>query len=273
LGEGLGARICFFHADDASSQELAGTNTCPGQIAWWDDQTVAWNYVWPLFVGVAKVPWCFGPAGHIDENICRGSNRRPGAAPYPIIDFSRPQGRRNDTLSGQREPLAEHDARAAGARRFIAQSFAGKPFAREGGPVKTEGDRLDPNPLPSYRRTAEAIRYLESAVTAQTALEGLILRYGSFYGPGTAIGEHGWIVNGIRKRRIPLIGCGSGVWSFIHIDDAARFTAAAVERGAPGIYNIVDDDPAPLSQWLPALAETLSALPMFRSVRDSLYNL
>jgi nucleoside-diphosphate-sugar epimerase len=152
-------------------------------------------------------------------------------------------------------------ARAAGARRFIAQSFAGKPFAREGGPVKMEGDRLDPNPLPSYRRTAEAIRYLESAVTAQTALEGLILRYGSFYGPGTAIGEHGWIVNGIRKRRIPLIGCGSGVWSFIHIDDAARFTAAAVERGAPGIYNIVDDDPAPLSQWLPALAETLDAKP------------
>jgi nucleoside-diphosphate-sugar epimerase len=152
-------------------------------------------------------------------------------------------------------------ARAVGARRFIAQSFAGKPFAREGGKVKTEADPLDPNPLPSYHRTAEAIRHLESAVTAQATLEGLILRYGSFYGPGTALGEHGWIVNGIRKRRIPLIGRGTGVWSFIHIDDAARFTAAAIERGAPGIYNIVDDDPAPLSQWLPALAEALGAKP------------
>ena len=86
-------------------------------------------------------------------------------------------------------------ARAAGARRFIAQSFAGKPYAREGGWVKTEGDPLDPNPPPSYRRTLEAIRYLEFAVATQTTLEGLVLHYGYFYGPGTAIGEHGWMVN------------------------------------------------------------------------------
>ncbi|MGB6325039.1 MAG: NAD-dependent epimerase/dehydratase family protein [Methylocella sp.] len=151
-------------------------------------------------------------------------------------------------------------ARAAGAGRFVAQSFAGWPYAREGGPVKTEEDPLDPEPPAAFRRTLEAIRYLESAVTGETSLEGLVLRYGSFYGPGTAISEQGWMVNDVRKRRIPIIG-GGGVWSFIHVDDAARFTRAAVERGVPGVYNIVDDDPARVSQWLPALAEALGAKP------------
>jgi nucleoside-diphosphate-sugar epimerase len=155
-------------------------------------------------------------------------------------------------------------ARAGGARRFIAQSFAGWPYARAGGPVKTEEDPLDPNPPPAFRRTLEAIRYLESAVARQAALEGLVLRYGFFYGPGTAIGEHGSTVNDVRKRRIPIIGGGSGVWSFTHVDDAARFTRAAITRGAPGIYNIVDDDPARVSQWLPALAEALGAKPPHR---------
>jgi 2-alkyl-3-oxoalkanoate reductase len=149
-------------------------------------------------------------------------------------------------------------ARAAGARRFIAQSFAGWSYAREGGAVKTEEDPLDPNP-PEFRRTLEAIRYLESAVTGETAVEGLILRYGFFYGPGTAIGNHGSMVNDVRKRRVPIIGNGTGVWSFIHIDDVARFARAAITRGAPGIYNIADDVPAPVSQWLPALAEALGA--------------
>ncbi|MGH6836176.1 MAG: NAD-dependent epimerase/dehydratase family protein [Methylocella sp.] len=152
-------------------------------------------------------------------------------------------------------------ARTAGVGRFIAQSFAGWSYAREGGAVKTEEDPLDPNPPPMFRRTLEAIRYLESAVTGQTALAGLVLRYGYFYGPGTAIDEHGSIVNDVRKRRTPIIGSGTGVWSFIHIDDVARFTRAAVERGAPGVYNIVDDDPTPVSQWLPALAEALGAKP------------
>ena len=152
-------------------------------------------------------------------------------------------------------------ARAAGVRRFIAQSFAGWPYARAGGPVKTEEDPLDPEPPAAFRRTLEAIRHLESAVTGKTGLEGLVLRYGSFYGPGTAISEQGWMVDDIRKRRIPIIGGGSGVWSFTHVDDAARFTRAAITRGAPGIYNIVDDDPARVSQWLPALAEALGAKP------------
>jgi nucleoside-diphosphate-sugar epimerase len=155
-------------------------------------------------------------------------------------------------------------ARAAGARRFIAQSFAGWPYAREGGPAKTEEDPLDPNPPPTIRRTLEAIRYLGSTVTGERALEGMVLRYGSLYGPGTAISEHGWMVTDIRRRRTPIIGGGTGVWSFIHIDDAARFTLAAITRGLPGIYNIVDDDPAPVSEWLPALAEALGAKPPLR---------
>jgi 2-alkyl-3-oxoalkanoate reductase len=152
-------------------------------------------------------------------------------------------------------------ARAAGVRRFIAQSFAGWTYPRTGGPIKTEEDPLDPEPPAAFRRTLEAIRYLESAVTGETSMEGLVLRYGGFYGPGTAISERGWMVNDIRKRRVPIIGGGGGVWSFTHVDDAARFTRAAITRGAPGIYNIVDDDPARVSQWLPALAAALGAKP------------
>jgi 2-alkyl-3-oxoalkanoate reductase len=155
-------------------------------------------------------------------------------------------------------------ARRAGVRRFIAQSFAGWPYARAGGPVKTEEDPLDPIPPASFRRTLEAIRYLESAIIAETAVEGLILLYGTFYGPGTAISEQGWMVNDVRKRRIPIVGGGTGVWSFTHVDDAARFTRAAITRGAPGIYNIVDEDPARVSQWLPALAEAVGAKPPHR---------
>jgi nucleoside-diphosphate-sugar epimerase len=152
-------------------------------------------------------------------------------------------------------------ARAAGARRFVAQSFAGWPFARTGGPVKTEDDPLDPDPPAALRPTLDAIRYLEEAVLGAPDLEGLVLRYGGFYGPGTSVGEGGYMLDDLRRRRLPLVGGGTGVWSFVHIDDAAAATAAAVERGAPGIYQIVDDDPAPVSEWLPALAEAAGARP------------
>lgn len=153
-------------------------------------------------------------------------------------------------------------ARAAGVRRFIAQSFAGWPYARAGGPVKTEEDPLDPDPPPTFRQTLEAIRHLEAAVTSE--IEGLVLRYGAFYGPGTAISNTGWMVNDIKKRRLPIIGGGGGIWSFVHIEDAARFTRAAIEQGAPGLYNAVDDDPAPVSQWLPFLAKSVGAKPPYR---------
>jgi nucleoside-diphosphate-sugar epimerase len=154
--------------------------------------------------------------------------------------------------------------RRAGARRFIAQSFCGWPFARVGGPVKTEEDPLDPNPPAAFSRTLAAIRYLEDAVRRAEGLEALALRYGFFYGPGTSIADDGSVVEVVRRRRLPIVGDGGGIWSFIHIGDAARATAAAISRGAPGVYNVVDDDPAPVSAWLPALARAVGAKPPYR---------
>jgi nucleoside-diphosphate-sugar epimerase len=150
-------------------------------------------------------------------------------------------------------------ARAVGARRFVAQSFAGWPYAREGGPVKTEDDRIDPNPPPALRRTLAAIRHLETAVLSAAELQGIVLRYGAFYGPGTSIGPGGSLAADVRRRRVPLVGDGGGVWSFVHIEDAAAATLAAIERGTPGVYNVVDDEPVPVAQWLPALAAALGA--------------
>jgi 2-alkyl-3-oxoalkanoate reductase len=152
-------------------------------------------------------------------------------------------------------------ARAAGARRFIAQSYAGWPSGRGSGGLTTEEDPLDPNPLPTMRRSIDAIRHLERVVPAAEGMEGLVLRYGGFYGPGTSVSENGEHVRLIRQRRFPLVGKSAGVWSFTHIDDAAAATLAALDHGAPGIYNIVDDDPAPVSEWLPALAAAVGAKP------------
>lgn len=150
-------------------------------------------------------------------------------------------------------------ARVTGARRFIAQSFCGWPFARAGGPVKTEADPLDPDPPAGFRRTLAAIQYLEEAVRKAKDLQALALRYGIFYGPGTGIAKDGPIVDLVRKRKVPIVGSGAGVWSFIHIIDVARATLAALTRGDPGIYNVVDDEPAPVSIWLPALAAAVGA--------------
>lgn len=152
-------------------------------------------------------------------------------------------------------------ARLVGARRFIVQSFCGWPFAREGGPVKTEEDPLDPNPPASFSKTLAAIRHLEDAVRATTDLQTLALRYGIFYGPGTGIAKDGPIVELVRKRRLPIVGDGAGIWSFVHIGDVVRATVAAVSHGEPGIYNVVDDEPARVSEWLPALAEAVGAKP------------
>jgi nucleoside-diphosphate-sugar epimerase len=153
-------------------------------------------------------------------------------------------------------------AHAVGARRLVAQSFAGWPYAREGGPVKTEEDRLDPAPPPALRTTLAAIQYLERAVTEARDLDGLALRYGGFYGPETSFGVDGEQTELVRRRRFPIVGDGGGVWSLIHIEDAAAATVAAVEgAGEPGVYNIVDDDPAPVREWLPHLARVLGAKP------------
>lgn len=149
-------------------------------------------------------------------------------------------------------------ARASGVRRFIAQSYAGW-YARTGGAVKTEADPLDSNPPAAVCETVHAIKHLEQAVHNAAGIDGIVLRYGSLYGPGNGLSEGGPLLEQVRQRKFPIVGGGTGVWSFIHVDDAARATAAAVTRGAPGIYNIVDDDPVSVAEWLSTLAEITGA--------------
>jgi nucleoside-diphosphate-sugar epimerase len=152
-------------------------------------------------------------------------------------------------------------ARDSGVKRFVAQSFCGWPFARVGGAVKSEADPLDPEPPHELRRSLDAIVHLEKTVTDSREVGGIVLRYGAFYGPDTGLFD-GPFVEQILRRRVPLIGDARGWWSFIHIEDAAAATALAIERGEPGgIYNIVDDEPAPVREWLPALAAVLGAKP------------
>jgi nucleoside-diphosphate-sugar epimerase len=148
----------------------------------------------------------------------------------------------------------------------VAQSYAGWPYAREGGPAKDETAPLDPDPPKDMRQTLAAIRHLESAVLG-AGLEGIVLRYGGFYGPGTGIAPGADQLEAVRARKFPLVGSGGGIWSLVHIDDAAAATVAAIERGAPGIYNVADDEPAPVREWLPALAAAAGAKPPRRLPR------
>jgi 2-alkyl-3-oxoalkanoate reductase len=152
--------------------------------------------------------------------------------------------------------------RAVGIRRFIAQSVVAiGTYARTGGPVETEDDPPDLDLPAKLRSGADALRHLEDAVTRIEGAEGIVLRYGAFYGPGTSVSAdpEALLTKAIRKRRFPIIGGGGGVWSFVHIEDAASATVAAVDKGGPGIYNVVDDEPAPVREWLPFLAEQLGA--------------
>jgi nucleoside-diphosphate-sugar epimerase len=151
-------------------------------------------------------------------------------------------------------------AEAAGVRRFITQSFAAWVYARQGSWVKTEGDPLDDNPPAQVRRTLEAIRFVERA-TLEGPFEGIALRYGGFYGAGSGISRTGPIADAVRRRRFPIVGSGTAVWSFIHLIDAAEATALAVERGEPGVYNVTDDEPAAVREWLPVLADAIGAPP------------
>jgi 2-alkyl-3-oxoalkanoate reductase len=150
-------------------------------------------------------------------------------------------------------------AREAGVPQFVAQSFAGWPYARDDGPVKTEEDPLDPTPVPAMSETLGAIRHLEDAVTAAG---GAALRYGGFYGS-----PEDPQVELVRKRRFPIVGNGDGVSSFVHLEDAAAATVLVLEQGASGIYNVVDDEPAPVREWLPALAAAVGAKPPRRVPR------
>jgi nucleoside-diphosphate-sugar epimerase len=149
--------------------------------------------------------------------------------------------------------------RAVGVKKFVIQSFTGWPYERVGGPVKTEEDPLDPNPLPTMRQTLGAIRHLEDAVTRADWTEGIALRYGGFYGPHTSLWQGGEQLEMIRERKLPVVGSGAGVWSLVRIEDAAEATVAAIESGKRGAYNIVDDKPVRASELLPGLAEAIDA--------------
>ena len=145
-------------------------------------------------------------------------------------------------------------------RRLVAQGVSGYgAYARPGGPVKSEEDPLDPTPVRAMRETLSAIGHLEQAVIGAEWTEGIMLRYGVFYGRGTSLAPGAEQFELIRRRKFPLVSDGGGVWSFIHVADAAEATAAAIEHGSRGVYNVVDDDPAPVAEWLPALTEQLGA--------------
>jgi nucleoside-diphosphate-sugar epimerase len=150
-------------------------------------------------------------------------------------------------------------AREAGVDRFVAQSFASFRTAREGAWVKTEDDALDPAPPAKARESFAAMQYLEEAVTNAG---GIALRYGVFYGAA-----NDGLIEPVRKRQYPIIGEGSGVASWIHLDDAAAATVLALEHDGPGVFNVVDDDPAPVREWLPVLADALGAAPPRRFPR------
>lgn len=159
--------------------------------------------------------------------------------------------------------------RAVGARRFVAQSFGAFRWARTGGPVLSEADPIDPDPPAALKTALVGILHVERTVPAIEWGEGVVLRYGGFYGPGTGISRAPDAVMAapIRKRLFPIVGGGGGVWSHIHIDDAATATVAAIERGEPGVYNVADDEPAPVRAWLPVLASALGAKPPRRIPR------
>ena len=162
-------------------------------------------------------------------------------------------------------------ARAVGVTRVVAQSNASL-YARTGGPIKAEDAPLDESPPPELRDGVAALRHLESAVTGAQWTEGVVLRYGWFYGPGTSIALDplGSQVEMVRKRQMPVVGKGTGIWSFIHIEDAAAATLAALTAGhggPTGVYNVVDDEPAPVSEWVPELATAVGAKRPFRVPR------
>jgi 2-alkyl-3-oxoalkanoate reductase len=196
------------------------------------------------------------------------------SGPMSVRDARRPDRSAAATMTNRlRTEATDHllaAGRAVGARRFVAQSFGAFRFARTGGPVYTEADPLDPNDPPAALRTVQAAYlYLERAVTTIEWGEGLALRYGGFYGPGTSLSlaPDAVMAAPVRKRRFPIVGDGGGVFSHVHIEDAAAATAIAVERGEPGIYNVVDDEPAPVREWLPVLASALDAKPPRRVPR------
>ena len=208
---------------------------------------------------VARVVAAFEPEVIVHEATALSSvNMRDFERAFAVTNRLRTEGTDHLLAAG----------RATGVRRFVAQSFAGWPFARSGPLVKTEDDLLDPDPIAPMRTTLAALRHLEAAVIGADWTEGIVLRYGGLYGPGTSLSQDGGeMTEMIRRRFFPIVGSGEGMASFIHVADAADATVAAVERGTRGIYQIVDDEPAPIREWLPAIAASLGAPPPRRMPR------
>jgi 2-alkyl-3-oxoalkanoate reductase len=152
-------------------------------------------------------------------------------------------------------------ARRVGVRRFIAQSYGSWAYGRTGDGLKTERDKLDRDPPRKQRQSLRAILHLEETVVGERSMTGVALRYGSLYGPGTNLAVDGDLVALVRARKLPVIGSGAGVWSFLHVHDAAIAAVAAIDAAGAGVFNVCDDDPAPVSVWLPELARALSAPP------------
>jgi len=199
----------------------------------------------------------------LDANAVRKAvlDARPDAIIHEVTALSgATYGRNlNKTLAGTNRLRVEGTdallaaARQAGTGRVVAQSFAPYRYAREGGPVKSEDDPLDATTLPNTAETFAAMTHLEDAVTE---FGGIALRYGLFYGAA-----NDGLIEPVRKRQFPIVGDGGGIMPFIHLDDAAAATVLALEHDTPAIYNIVDDEPAPAREWLPAMAEALGAKP------------
>src|SRR5436190_17180060 len=195
------------------------------------------------------------------------------SGPMSMRDARRPDRSVAATMTNRlRTEATDHllaAGRAVGARRFVAQSFGAFRWARTGGASLTEADPIDRDPPAALRMALPGILHVEQAVTTIEWGEGLALRYGGFYGPGTSISlaPDAAMAVPVRKRRFPIVGDGAGVWSLVHIQDAAAATVAAVDRGQPGIYNVVDDEPAPVREWLPVLASALDAKPPRRIPR------
>jgi 2-alkyl-3-oxoalkanoate reductase len=164
----------------------------------------------------------------------------------------------NDLLRREGTRNLIEAARRAGVRRFLAESIAFG-YAPVGEPVKDEDDSLDVEGQPPFRATVQAVEDLEEQVLRAADLQGLVLRYGYLYGLGTVYAADGQVAALVRRRRMPIIGDGDGVYSFLHVEDAATATFRAISTGPPGIYNVVDDEPAPVREWLPAYAAALGA--------------
>jgi len=152
-------------------------------------------------------------------------------------------------------------ATCAGASMLISQSYGPWVYARSGTELKTEADALDPTPPAKVRKTRAAIQHLEDATLGAAGVTGIVLRYANFYGPHTSIAADGLIAEQVRKRQLPIVGAGDGVWSFIHVEDAATATVAALNAGVGGVFNVVDDEPAATNEWIPAFAKAIGAKP------------